>query len=95
MSILIGFYFFLPQLAPEMQALTDGCGAAARTFTRPSIEFQTSIPPIPAVSSRRKVEGHITFEKCQVQLSPLDQNIPVSEGPLDIVSQLVGTGQLL
>jgi ATP-binding cassette subfamily B (MDR/TAP) protein 1 len=60
MAILIGS-ISLAMLAPEMQAVTDGCGAAAKLY-----EVIDRIPDIdssdPGGLKPEKVEGHITFE---------------------------------
>jgi ATP-binding cassette subfamily B (MDR/TAP) protein 1 len=74
LAILIGS-FSLALLAPEMQAVTHGRGAAAKLYE--------TIDRIPAIDSSdphglkpETVEGHITFENVQFNY-PSRPNVPV------------------
>ena len=77
MAILIGS-FSLAQLAPEMQAVTDACGAAAKLY-----ETIDRIPDIdssdPGGLKLEKVEGHITFEDVAFNY-PSRPHVPVVKG---------------
>jgi ATP-binding cassette subfamily B (MDR/TAP) protein 1 len=74
MSILIGS-ISLARLAPEWQAVTDGCGAAAGLY-----ETIDRLPDInssdPGGLKPKKVEGHITFENVNFNY-PSRPNVPV------------------